>query len=304
MYSTSVLKDYHDLELSMATELMVLKDGDKAIALTIRCPSSMEHMILQALLSTGALDYKLPNQSGTDRVIYEMNVRAFTVDGSSGLDQKICGSHLGVTDEILHLLGLGINVVELSAADFAINFVTSRYASPSCGSFVASHQFKEMVKALHNAGIEVILDVVYNHTNEADDLADFIHCSASVHNPERYLRHREDGAEIRAREAAALGREMQRNGRRRDQTVAVGFKLGHVVGCRASPLLRVTAAAAERCNKRATVAAEPLLEKKIIQLSLKSSSQKSLTESTDFPQMESKCVCGGELGKRALGIGR
>ncbi|KAG6467398.1 hypothetical protein ZIOFF_074781 [Zingiber officinale] len=77
-------------------------------------------------------------------------------------------------------------------------------------------------------------------------------CSTSDHNPERYLRHREDGAEIRAREAAALGREMQRNGRRRDQTMAVGFKLGHGVGCRASPLLRVTTAAAERRNKRAT----------------------------------------------------
>ncbi|KAG6534296.1 hypothetical protein ZIOFF_008182 [Zingiber officinale] len=58
--------------------------------------------------------------------------------------------------------------------------------------------------------------------------------SASVHNPERDLGHRGDGAEIRAREAATLG---QRNAKQwpleRDRTVAVGFKLGHDVGTRA-----------------------------------------------------------------------
>ncbi|RVW65401.1 Isoamylase 3, chloroplastic [Vitis vinifera] len=45
----------------------------------------------------------------------------------------------------------------------------SRYASAGGGPIKASREFKEMVKALHGAGIEVILDVVYNHTNEADD---------------------------------------------------------------------------------------------------------------------------------------
>ncbi|RVW17848.1 Isoamylase 3, chloroplastic [Vitis vinifera] len=52
-----------------------------------------------------------------------------------------------------------------------INFFApmSRYASAGGGPIKASREFKEMVKALHGAGIEVILDVVYNHTNEADD---------------------------------------------------------------------------------------------------------------------------------------
>jgi isoamylase len=45
----------------------------------------------------------------------------------------------------------------------------SRYASGEGDPIKASKEFKEMVKALHSAGIEVILDVVYNHTNEADD---------------------------------------------------------------------------------------------------------------------------------------
>ncbi|KAK4390083.1 Isoamylase 3, chloroplastic [Sesamum angolense] len=129
-----------------------------------------------------------------DLVIYEMNVRAFTADESSGLDPEIRGSYLGVIDKIPHLLELGINAVELlpvfefDEMEFqrrpnprdhmintwgysTINFFApmSRYASNGGGPLNASREFKEMVKALHNAGIEVILDVVYNHTNEADD---------------------------------------------------------------------------------------------------------------------------------------
>ncbi|KAJ4881989.1 hypothetical protein Rs2_39044 [Raphanus sativus] len=129
-----------------------------------------------------------------DLVIYEMNVRAFTADVSSGIDPSIRGSYLGVIEKIPHLLGLGINAVELlpvfefDELEFqkrpnprvhmvntwgysTINFFApmSRYASGEGDPIKASKEFKEMVKALHSAGIEIILDVVYNHTNEADD---------------------------------------------------------------------------------------------------------------------------------------
>ncbi|KAJ8762610.1 hypothetical protein K2173_008049 [Erythroxylum novogranatense] len=139
-------------------------------------------------------NYKLPNIPQKDLVIYEMNVRAFTADKSSGLDPSIRGSYLGVIEKIPHLLELGVNAVELLPVfefdefEFqrrpnprdhmintwgysTINFFApiSRYASDGGGPLNASHEFKQMVKALHNAGIEVILDVVYNHTNEADD---------------------------------------------------------------------------------------------------------------------------------------
>ncbi|KAL5779792.1 hypothetical protein ACOSQ2_010529 [Xanthoceras sorbifolium] len=139
-------------------------------------------------------NYKLPNIPEKDLVLYEMNVRAFTSDESSGLDPDIRGSYLGVIEKIPHLLELGINAVELlpvfefDELEFqrrpnprdhmvntwgysTINFFApmSRYASGGGGPLKASHEFKEMVKALHEAGIEVILDVVYNHTNEADD---------------------------------------------------------------------------------------------------------------------------------------
>ncbi|KAI4307430.1 hypothetical protein L6164_030621 [Bauhinia variegata] len=139
-------------------------------------------------------NYKLPNIPEKNLVIYEMNVRAFTIDESSGLDHDVCGSYLGVIEKIPHLLELGINAVELlpifefDELEFqrrpnprdhmintwgysTINFFApmSRYASSGGGPVSASREFKQMVKALHCAGIEVILDVVYNHTNEADD---------------------------------------------------------------------------------------------------------------------------------------
>ncbi|KAJ0026237.1 hypothetical protein Pint_08389 [Pistacia integerrima] len=139
-------------------------------------------------------NYKLPNIPEKDLVVYEMNVRAFTADESSGLDPDIRGSYLGLIEKIPHLLELGVNAVELLPVfefdefEFqrrpnprdhmvntwgysTINFFSpmSRYASGGGGPLKALWEFKEMVKALHGAGIEVILDVVYNHTNEADD---------------------------------------------------------------------------------------------------------------------------------------
>ncbi|OMP01291.1 hypothetical protein COLO4_12004 [Corchorus olitorius] len=139
-------------------------------------------------------DYTLPNIPEKDLVIYEMNVRAFTADESSCLDPTVRGTYAGLIEKIPYLLELGINAVELLPVfefdEFelqrrpnprdhmvntwgysTINFFApmSRYASGSGGAVNASREFKEMVKALHGAGIEVILDVVYNHTNEADD---------------------------------------------------------------------------------------------------------------------------------------
>ncbi|EPS64342.1 hypothetical protein M569_10440, partial [Genlisea aurea] len=155
-------------------------------------------------------NYKLPNIPEKDLVVYEMNVRAFTADESSDMDPELRGSYLGVIEKVLflilssyfqlaihipHLLELGVNAVELlpvfefDEMEFqrrrnprdhmvntwgysTVNFFApmSRYASNGGGPVNASYEFKQMVKALHDAGIEVIiLDVVYNHTNEADD---------------------------------------------------------------------------------------------------------------------------------------
>ncbi|KAF5955330.1 hypothetical protein HYC85_008186 [Camellia sinensis] len=94
-------------------------------------------------------NYKLPNIPEKDLVIYEMNVRAFTADESSGLNPSIRGSYLGVIEKIPHLLELGINAVELLPVFEFDEFEFQRRPNPR------DHM--------------VILDVVYNHTNEADD---------------------------------------------------------------------------------------------------------------------------------------
>ncbi|KAI9106702.1 hypothetical protein K1719_022230 [Acacia pycnantha] len=155
---------------------------------------------------------KLPNIPEKDLVIYEMNVRAFTIDESSELDNDIRGSYLGVIEKIPHLLELGINAVELLPVfefdefEFqrrpnprdhlintwgysTINFFApmSRYASAGGGPVKASREFKQMVKALHCAGIEVILDVVYNHTNEADDANPYTTSFRGIDNKVYYM---------------------------------------------------------------------------------------------------------------------
>ncbi|XP_027356519.1 isoamylase 3, chloroplastic isoform X1 [Abrus precatorius] len=157
-------------------------------------------------------NYKLPNIPQKDLVIYEMNVRSFTIDESSGLERSIRGSYLGVIEKIPHLLELGINAVELlpvfefDELEFqrrpnprdhmintwgysTINFFApmSRYASAGGGSVNASQEFKQMVKALHSAGIEVILDVVYNHTNEADDANPYTTSFRGIDNKVYYM---------------------------------------------------------------------------------------------------------------------
>jgi isoamylase len=120
-------------------------------------------------------------------VIYEMHVGGFTRHPNSGVDLTIRGSFSGVVEKIPHLLSLGITAVELlpvfqfDPQDAAPGL--SNYWGYNPISFFAPHagyssrsdplgclvEFKDMVKALHRAGIEVILDVVYNHTAEGDE---------------------------------------------------------------------------------------------------------------------------------------
>ena len=117
----------------------------------------------------------------SDTVIYEMHVRAFTQSPTSGVSSDTRGTYLGVIEKIPYLKELGITAVELMPilqndpqegshwGYMPLNFFApdQRYAStaPLCGQH---DEFREMVKALHQADIEVILDVVYNHTSEGD----------------------------------------------------------------------------------------------------------------------------------------
>jgi glycogen operon protein len=125
----------------------------------------------------------------SETVIYEMHVRGFTKSLTSRVAHP--GTYLGVIEKIPHLKSLGVTAVELMPVhEFPILDIYGRqpirpnywgydpmalfaphrgYASgsePGC----QVHEFKQMVKALHQAGIEVILDVVFNHTCEGNEL--------------------------------------------------------------------------------------------------------------------------------------
>jgi glycogen operon protein len=123
----------------------------------------------------------------TQTVIYEMHVGGFTKHESSGLPTNKRGTYSGLIEKIPYLKDLGVTAVELlpvfqfdeqDAPDGLVN-----YWGYSPVSFFVPHsgycsredplepinEFRDMVKALHQAGIEVILDVVYNHTAEGGE---------------------------------------------------------------------------------------------------------------------------------------
>jgi isoamylase len=119
-------------------------------------------------------------------IVYEMHVRGFTRHPSSGVTDKTRGTFAGLIEKIPYLQELGITAVELlpvfqfDAQDAPPGLVNYWGYSP-VGFFAPHHayssrqdplgpidEFRDMVKALHRAGIEVILDVVFNHTAEGN----------------------------------------------------------------------------------------------------------------------------------------
>jgi glycogen operon protein len=119
-------------------------------------------------------------------VIYELHVAGFTRHPSSGVPVEKRGTYAGLVEKIPYLQQLGVTAVELLPVfqydpQDAPNGLTN-YWGYSPVSFFAPHaayssrretlgaldEFRDMVKALHRAGIEVILDVVFNHTAEGD----------------------------------------------------------------------------------------------------------------------------------------
>jgi len=119
-------------------------------------------------------------------IVYEMHVRGFTRHPSSGVSEEKQGTYAGLIEKIPYLQQLGITAVELlpvfqfDAQDCPPGLVNywgyapiaffsphQAYSSQRHGTAVVN-EFRDMVKALHSAGIEVILDVVFNHTAEGN----------------------------------------------------------------------------------------------------------------------------------------
>ncbi len=137
-------------------------------------------------------------------VIYETHLKGFTAHRSSRASKP--GTYLGFIEKIPHLLELGITAVELLPVhefyvdDFLLKRGLTNYwgyntigffapessygtnSSPGC----QVREFKSLVRELHKAGIEVILDVVYNHTGEGNELGPTIGFKG-IDNPTYYL---------------------------------------------------------------------------------------------------------------------
>jgi glycogen operon protein len=123
-------------------------------------------------------------QHEADTIIYELHVRGFTMHPSSGLSPEKRGTYAGLVEKIPYLKELGITVVELMPVFqfdpqennywgyMPLNFFAPHHGyamRKDAGAYEPHLEFREMVRAFHEAGIEVILDVVYNHTCEGDE---------------------------------------------------------------------------------------------------------------------------------------
>ena len=150
-----------------------------------------------------------PTIAAKDLIIYEMHHRDFSIDPSSGIINK--GKYLALTERkaIKHLKALGINAVHiLPSFDYAsvdetrldvpqynwgydpvnYNVPEGGYSTDPYTPEVRIREFKQMVHALHKAGIKVILDVVYNHTWNIDG------SNFQLTRPDYYYRKNADGS--------------------------------------------------------------------------------------------------------------
>ncbi len=147
----------------------------------------------------------------SDTIVYETHVRGFTVSPTSGVENP--GTFSGLIEKIPYLKKLGITAVELLPV-FAYDEREVRGINPIDGSELRNFwgydpylhfapegsycvhpqegsqitEFRDMVKALHQAGIEVILDVVFNHTGEGNHMGPTISFKG-LGNDAYYLLH-------------------------------------------------------------------------------------------------------------------
>ena len=147
------------------------------------CATAMKSVVVDVHAYDWEGDVPL-KQPSARTIVYEMHVRGFTRHPTSGLPQEKRGTYAGLIEKIPYLQDLGITAVELLPV-YQFDEQDSppgriNYWGYAPVSFFAPHQsyssrqdplgavdeFRDMVKALHRANIEVILDVVYNHTAE------------------------------------------------------------------------------------------------------------------------------------------
>ncbi len=121
-------------------------------------------------------DHRRPRHA-SDLIIYELHVKGFTARASSGVSPAQRGTFAGLKAKVPYLADLGVTVVELLPVQ-QFDPDEGNYWGYMTLNFFAPHQayaagdpldeFRDLVRAMHGAGIEVWLDVVYNHSSEFD----------------------------------------------------------------------------------------------------------------------------------------
>jgi len=173
-----------------------------------RVPDSRDNttIVPKAIVIDDAFEWQdiaAPDLALEQLVIYEVHVKGFTAHSSSGVGSP--GTYLGFIDKIPHLKRLGINAVEfLPIHEFYVDDflaqkgLTNYWGYNSIGFFTPESsystrrtpgcqvtEFKTLVRALHKAGMKVILDVVYNHTGEGNEMGPTL-CLRGLDNTSYY----------------------------------------------------------------------------------------------------------------------
>lgn len=174
-----------------------IKPGDN-------CASAMRSVVIDTQLYDWEGDQPL-HHSFAKTIIYEMHVGGFTRHPSSDLQTELRGTYQGLIEKIPYLKELGITAVELlpvqqfdehDAKNGLVNYwgyspiaffaIHNGYSTDRNHPTRHLDEFRNMVKALHKAGIEVILDVVFNHTAEYNHSGPTL-CFRGIENEAYYI---------------------------------------------------------------------------------------------------------------------
>jgi glycogen operon protein len=179
-------------------------------AAAIQLGNNAAHALKSVVVDPNVYDWEddIPLQIPYSKsIIYELHVGGFTRHSSSGVALEKRGTYAGLIEKIPYLKAVGVNAVELlpihqfdeQDADHARTGLVNYWGYSTLGFFAphwqyssrqhplsAVNEFRDLVKALHKAGIQVILDVVFNHTAEGNHEGPTL-CFKGLDNPTYYM---------------------------------------------------------------------------------------------------------------------
>ena len=195
--------------VTFGPEVLGYAAGDPDVPSAADSAASMPRSLVAADDTFRWRERARPRRRFSDTIIYELHVKGFTMR-HPGIPPELRGTYAGLGHEaaIAHLTDLGVTAVELLPVHesvpeaFLLQRGLTNYWGYNTIGYFAPHQaysaavragkpggqvdeFKAMVDALHAAGLEVLLDVVFNHTAEADQLGPTL-CFRGLDNPAYY----------------------------------------------------------------------------------------------------------------------